>query len=44
MKKIQSSFAVLYNKTADRTWGMEIEWKIRADGTLLIKQARPWVY
>lgn len=43
--KIHARFARLYGKTLeDETFAMEIEFKIASDGTLSIKQARPWVY
>ncbi len=43
--KIHSKFSKLYGTTLEDTkFAMEIEFKITKDGTLSIKQARPWVY
>ena len=41
MKRIQSHFRAKYR--GDSSFAMEIEFKILADGSLAIKQARPWV-
>ncbi|MFT5110231.1 MAG: pyruvate,water dikinase [Pseudoalteromonas tetraodonis] len=41
MKLIQSHFKTLYD--GNSAFAMEIEFKVRADGNLAIKQARPWV-
>ena len=43
--KIHSKFSKLYGTTLeDIKFAMEVEFKITRDGTLSIKQARPWVY
>jgi len=43
--KIHSKFSKLYGTTLeDIKFAMEVEFKITKDGTLSIKQARPWVY
>jgi pyruvate,water dikinase len=42
MSLIRSQFRTLYKGDATN-FAMEIEWKIEADGNLLIKQARPWI-
>jgi len=45
MGKIHSKFSKLYGTTLeDIKFAMEVEFKITRDGTLSIKQARPWVY
>jgi hypothetical protein len=41
---IHSQFRNLYGVSAQAQFAMEIEYKITAEGTLAIKQARPWVY
>ena len=41
MATIRSQFRALYGGNSD--FAMEIEWKIEANGNLLIKQARPWI-
>lgn len=41
---IHESFRKLYELGAEDQFAMEIEYKITADGLLVIKQARPWVY
>ena len=43
MEQIQPHFARLYGRPDDPTFAMDIEWKIRDDGSLQIKQARPTV-
>ena len=44
MGRIQEHFRLLYGVSRwDRSFAMEIEFKITADGRLNIKQARPWV-
>ncbi len=44
MSTIHSNFARLYDVNAQDQFSMEIEYKITAEGSLAIKQARPWVY
>ena len=41
---IERNFRVLYGVTSGEQCAMEVEFKITAEGTLSIKQARPWVY
>ena len=41
---IHSRFGILYGVRAQDEFAMEIEYKITAEGTLAIKQARPWVF
>lgn len=44
MALIQSHFRTLYQVSRwDRSFAMDIEFKITADGQLNIKQARPWI-
>lgn len=44
MDEIRAHFAPLYGRSvSDDSFGMEIEFKITAEGNLAIKQARPWV-
>lgn len=43
MKVVQEHFKKLYGKENDPTFSIECEFKIEKDGSLLIKQARPWV-
>jgi hypothetical protein len=40
---IHDEFAILYDAVDNKTFAMEIEYKITSDSQLLIKQARPWV-
>lgn len=43
--RIHEKFAKLYGKAIDdKSYAMEIEFKISKDGSLVIKQARPWVF
>ena len=45
LSKIHSKFSKLYGRTlGDTKFAMEIEFKITNNGTLTIKQARPWLY
>lgn len=43
MQTIQRHFRQVYNALGDRAFAMDIEFKVDADGQLVIKQARPWV-
>jgi hypothetical protein len=43
MEKIQAHFKKAYGRTQDPTFAMDIEFKLRDDGTLQVKQARPTV-
>lgn len=43
MEIIQAHFKKVYGKQADPRFAMDIEFKIRKDGTLQVKQARPTV-
>lgn len=42
LRVIHAVFKVLYHAEASDVFAMEIEYKIDADGQLVIKQARPW--
>jgi len=45
LTKIHAKFAKAYGRSLeDERFAMEIEFKITKAGTLVIKQARPWVY
>ena len=44
LETIQNEFRTLYKKWGDNDFAMDVEFKIEKDGTLLIKQARPWVW
>lgn len=44
LARIHARFQKLYGVAEDDKFAMEIEFKVSKDGTLLIKQARPWVY
>ena len=40
---IQRHFAELYGAADDPAFAMDVEFKVEADGHLVVKQARPWV-
>ena len=45
LARIHARFAKLYGKDPDAvSFAMEIEFKVAANGQLVIKQARPWVF
>ncbi|MCB1096541.1 MAG: hypothetical protein KDN22_13270 [Verrucomicrobiae bacterium] len=44
MRTIHRHFRDLYQKQYDDTFAMDIEFKFDAEGKLVIKQARPWVW
>ncbi len=44
MRTIHRHFRDLYQNQYDDTFAMDVEFKIDADGKLVIKQARPWVW
>ena len=43
LEAIQKHFQQLYGRQGDKTFAMDVEFKIRDDGSLQIKQARPTV-
>ena len=44
LRTIHQRFLTLYEVAEDEEFAMEIEFKITADDTFAVKQARPWVY
>ena len=42
--RIDESFRSLYGRSAGAKFSIEIEFKITAENSLAIKQARPWVH
>ncbi|MEW5849885.1 MAG: PEP/pyruvate-binding domain-containing protein [Myxococcota bacterium] len=43
MERIQAHFQRVYGKEQDKSFAMDIEFKIGKDGKLVVKQARPYV-
>jgi hypothetical protein len=43
LSTIHDEFAILYDVVGAEGFGMDIEYKVTAQGQLVIKQARPWV-
>ncbi|MHC4908747.1 MAG: hypothetical protein ACYTF9_03395 [Planctomycetota bacterium] len=43
LRAIHDRFETLYGSEAGEGFAMEVEFKVLSDGTLFIKQARPWV-
>jgi phosphoenolpyruvate synthase/pyruvate phosphate dikinase len=43
MEVIQEHFKDVYGRQGDATFAMDIEFKVDAQGGLIVKQARPWV-
>lgn len=43
LEKLQPHFQRLYGRVGDKTFAMDVEFKVRKDGSLQIKQARPTV-
>tara|TARA_R110002094_G_scaffold16941_5_gene28485 strand:- start:288 stop:2729 length:2442 start_codon:yes stop_codon:yes gene_type:complete len=43
MRILRDRFARLYDRYDDPNFAMEVEFKVGAEGELLIKQARPWI-
>jgi len=41
---IHEGFRQLYGRDPEDQFAMEIEYKVTAEGELVIKQARPWVF
>ena len=44
LNTIHSRFSSLYGIVSEEEFAMEVEFKITAEGTLAIKQARPWIF
>ncbi|MCY4385818.1 MAG: hypothetical protein OXC18_01810, partial [Desulfurellaceae bacterium] len=44
LRTIHARFRTLYGVAEDAAFAMEIEFKVTADDTFAVKQARPWVY
>ena len=44
LRIVNRGFRTLYDRSSPDEFAMEMEFKITAEGSISIKQARPWVY